>query len=248
VRSLRVWAGFAIAALSLTLLVSVVSTFAYLQRASLIDKFTADQGSVTDDQLTSSDNLIKACALAALAVFVFTAFSFIGWLAAGARCAEEIRPDALRHSRGWAVGAWFVPFLNLRRPPKIVYDVWLSTSPRGGRHSAPLIGWWWGVLLASGFVGRGAASDTKTLSGLHSQAVAEVALSPLHLAAAVLAILVVQKTTRRLTGFAGFPEYTGYSETPGGLAPRHPAWLPDEPEPPKPGDPAQPQGSWELPT
>ena len=248
-RGLRVWAGFAIAGLGLNLLTTVVSVFAYLQRASLIDKFTADTTSVTDDQLLSSDDLVKACAGATGLAFLVTAFCFIGWLAAGARRAQEIRPDALRHGRGWAVGAWFVPFLNLVRPPQIVHDVWRSTSPLAGRRrSAPLVGWWWGTFLATNILGRAAGTDTKTLSGLRNQAVFEVVLAPLDLAAAVLAILLVRQTTGRLTGFTGFTDPPGHTWESAAPPAWHPAWLPDEPEAPKPPDPDQPPASWQLPT
>ena len=49
--------------------------------------------------------------------------AFIGWLHAGAKQVQRVTPNLLRYAPGWAIGAWFVPFLNLVRPVQIVNDV-----------------------------------------------------------------------------------------------------------------------------
>jgi hypothetical protein len=37
--------------------------------------------------------------------------------------------ESPRFSSGWAVGAWFVPFLNLVRPKQIMDDIWRASDP-----------------------------------------------------------------------------------------------------------------------
>ena len=60
-----------------------------------------------------------------------------------------ITGQELRFGRGWAIGAWFVPILNLWRPKQIGNDIWRGgdRSARGNRDwtSLPvnqLVHWW----------------------------------------------------------------------------------------------------------
>lgn len=66
----------------------------------------------------------------------------------------------LRFSRGWSIGSWFVPFLNLVRPKQIANDIWrgshaLADGPLNGpasdvqiRSVSASVHWWWGLYLA----------------------------------------------------------------------------------------------------
>lgn len=70
----------------------------------------------------------------------------------------------LRFSKGWAIGAWFVPFMSLVRPKKIANDLWLagdslasrplgrSQPNRSPRPVSPAVHWWWALYLAGGAI------------------------------------------------------------------------------------------------
>ncbi len=87
----------------------------------------------------------------------------------------------LRFSRGWAIGAWFVPIMSLVRPKKIANDLWRESDSLGSRPSgqlqayqptgyvSPVVNWWWGLYLAGGVIwgigvalarSRGSAGDS----------------------------------------------------------------------------------------
>ncbi len=81
---------------------------------------------------------------------VVSSISFIVWFF-GAYKNMDLRGFAIRFTRGWAIGAWFVPFLNLVRPKQIANDLWRGRDlhPRGEELSrrpvSNLLHWWWGL-------------------------------------------------------------------------------------------------------
>ena len=73
------------------------------------------------------------------------------------------------YTDGWAAGAWFVPFLNLSRPYKIMREVWEDTQRAAlGQVVEPttLLGWWWAAWLVKTVIGRitGRMGDSSTAS------------------------------------------------------------------------------------
>jgi hypothetical protein len=61
--------------------------------------------------------------------------------------AEHLGPH--RHTAGWAIPGWFVPFANLAVPGRVVADVWrASPTPRQQYVSTALVTAWW--LTATG--------------------------------------------------------------------------------------------------
>jgi hypothetical protein len=59
---------------------------------------------------------------------------------------------------GWAVGWFAVPFASLILPYQGVSETWLASHEMAGldgEAGLPLVRWWWGLWLVSGFVGYG---------------------------------------------------------------------------------------------
>jgi hypothetical protein len=90
-----------------------------------------------------------------VALLVATATAFLVWLyhaRANVRALGVRRP---RFNRGWVVGAFLVPGLNLVRPPAVVAEIWQASDPaildpfgwRGAR-VPPLVRIWWVAFLA----------------------------------------------------------------------------------------------------
>lgn len=79
-----------------------------------------------------------------------------------------VHPDVAfmaRHGRGWSIGSWFVPFLNLVRPAQMVTDLWLMASVRPPhrvedtrwarvRGAPRVVALWWGTWLVANAVDR----------------------------------------------------------------------------------------------
>jgi hypothetical protein len=88
--------------------------------------------------------------LAAIGEIAFFArvIVFVIWLYR-ARVNAEDRGWPQRRSPGWAIGAWFVPVVNLWYPFQIMADVWRAGLPPQARENrAVLPGIWWGSWLA----------------------------------------------------------------------------------------------------
>jgi hypothetical protein len=67
-----------------------------------------------------------------------------------------------RFTPGGAVGAYFIPFVNLVRGYQVIHHLWIESQPLPEpapegmvfRRSAPLVGWWWGFHIAANLLGR----------------------------------------------------------------------------------------------
>lgn len=94
------------------------------------------------------------------AAFIFT------WLWQARRNAEALHQGWHRRSRGWVIGGWLCPVLNLWVPLTVVSDVWEASDPEtpyyrpelGGSPSTRPVLWWWscrftGILAGSVAVG-----------------------------------------------------------------------------------------------
>jgi Domain of unknown function (DUF4328) len=160
-------------------------------------------------QIDLSDQLTLLVTLAQLLVFIATAYFFLAWFyrayanlpALGAR-----DPEA---SPGWAVGAWFIPLVNLARPYRRAREIWRGsdpdTDPRdpAAWHRAPvspLLGCWWAAFLVSSFVGNAygrLAHEAKRPDEILSSLWLGMISDGLEIAAALLAIQVVRRITER---------------------------------------------------
>ena len=115
---------------------------------------------------------------------------------------------AMRFRAGWAIGAWFVPFLNLVRPASIANDIWYGSDPGlpvgqtrpDHRGRPPLIMAWWLAFLLSSPLGRyvfssfwEAESRAEWLDAYRLTVVGDV----VDLVATPLAIAVVWTLSRR---------------------------------------------------
>lgn len=146
------------------------------------------------------------------AALVATCVVFLCWFHRARVNAEVFEPYLHGKSRGWTVGSWFVPVVNLWFPRRIAIDIWDASGPRSAaldrtmtlagpaaRPSHPLINAWWTLWLAALFVGRWATTaywDAEEIDEVDA-AVSRLMFSDvLDIAAAVLAILFVRGLTR----------------------------------------------------
>jgi hypothetical protein len=147
--------GWAVAVLIVSLieLVALVAHLLALGRvATLFERFLLDpndDGALLDAASSAADRLALVTAVGALVGVVLV----IGWLHAGVKVVGTLGLGPLRHSSGWAIGAWFVPFLNLVRVPQIVADVYRAGRRPVGRVGF-VVGGWWAIWLIDAAVAR----------------------------------------------------------------------------------------------
>jgi hypothetical protein len=141
---------------------------------------------------------------AALLTGVVTAGFFIAWTYRMYANLGALGVRGRRFGNGWAVGGWFVPILNLVRPKQIVDDIWRSSDPLGHpgerwqERSVPtFLHAWWGVLLLSVLVGRTVDTETADPSTAVRNMATTVLVDLLGTGAAVLALVVVIRLSKR---------------------------------------------------
>ena len=221
------------AAIAVADLVAVGSS---VMELNLLDRL--DTGAfVSDAELEDNDTRQGAMGMLQMVLFVAAAIVFIRWLRAAYRNADVLAPGVRRYGHGWAIGAWFVPILNLWRPKQIVNDVWRAgaDNPNDDRPPVLLLAWWlsW---IASTLLGRAAgraALDQETIDELRNVDFLFIVSDSWDAIVAVMAIAVVRAVTRRLERKAEqAPPPQAYAEPFATTSVGPPGWSPAAPERP----------------
>ncbi|MFI0357959.1 DUF4328 domain-containing protein [Actinomadura sp. 9N407] len=105
-----------------------------------------------------------------------------------------------RHRRVWALAGWFCPLVNLWVPPRVVYDVWVSSGRfrTAERHSIAVIvtSWWTFLLLGVGLAKLFMAGGVHTLADARFSVHVGVAATACQALAAALCMATVFEITR----------------------------------------------------
>ena len=71
-------------------------------------------------------------------LFLGTSVAFLFWFHRVQKNLPALGGRELKYTPGWAVGGFFVPFLNLVRPIQVMREVWHGSDPSGlERDGAP---------------------------------------------------------------------------------------------------------------
>ncbi|MDF3290569.1 DUF4328 domain-containing protein [Streptomyces silvisoli] len=159
--------------------------------------------SVTHQEVRQADDLYRTSGILQICGTLATAAVFIPWLYRARVNAEAFSRAVCTMGRGWVIGAWFVPFGNLWLPFRAACEVWdasaQSAPDRSWRHvsRAPVRAWWatWVTAVVVGRIGATLGGQT-TLDALKHSVATSALADVLNIAAAVLAIVFVQKLTR----------------------------------------------------
>jgi len=201
-------ANVARAVLLAILVVDVVAVWSSQMEHSLLGRIDAGEF-VSDDELTWSDNRQVVIGYTQFGLLLLCAIKFLAWFVQAYRDAEALGANGLRFSSRWAIGAWFVPFLNLVRPKQIANDIWRASSPHVSltrqreweflNPPAFLMAWWL-AFLASGWAENATRvyADGETVEELQKLDHAWMVADGIDALAALLAIVVVTVITRRL--------------------------------------------------
>ena len=179
----------------------------FMQR-SLLHRVAGDPTSVRFADVIADQHRVDVVNGVFLVLLIATAVAFVAWFW---RAYQNL--DALdlprRYETGWAIGGWFVPFLNFVRPKQVADDIWVSVNASeyggaGEREGSLLLGAWWAAWIAASLLGLFARDNTKdsTLDQALTNNGLFIARSALFIVAAVLAMFVVRCITRAHT-FAG---------------------------------------------
>jgi hypothetical protein len=150
-------------------------------------------------------DLLAIMLLVGFIAFIVSAVTFLVWFDK-ARCnLPALGAEHLKYKRGWAVGGFFVPFLNLVRPFQVMCEVWHASDPEEKslptpiqmqarrQITPPLAGWWWALCILSGFLGW---IEFKLVKQQGASWIS-IASDIVHVAGAVVAASVIKTVTER---------------------------------------------------
>jgi hypothetical protein len=132
------------------IVVAVVEALALAHRIDVLQQYRNGLP-VATDLGTSADFVVTMRTIDSLA-FVATVVVWCVWPHRSQRNAIQLTTGGLQFTPGWAVGWWFIPIANLWKPFQAVRELWKASH--GGDvwqrvATWSVIGWWWGIWLAS---------------------------------------------------------------------------------------------------
>jgi len=131
-------------------------------------------------------------------IFLLAGIVFLVWVRRARMNAELIAgPDSQRLGRGWAIGAWLCPVMNLWYPHTIMSDIYRASSKRQPV-STVIVGVWWAAMLANvllAVIGRvsGTESTGNVVDSLHRAAILPTAGLVVGVIAAVLVGVIIAR-------------------------------------------------------
>ena len=142
-RPLLVSGRLAQAFISVQVVVAAFSAHALWRRADILDEFTLRRG-VGDRQIDSADTRVIVTSLLHSTTYLVAGVVFLVWFHTAYRNVEA--RGRAKHTSGWAIGAWFVPFLGMWRPVKMTEEL---LDEKGGIGRKVLLWVWWGLWVFS---------------------------------------------------------------------------------------------------
>lgn len=136
-----------------------------------------------------------------LAAYIAIAVLFLRFLYKAVQQARGFATPYTYVSPGWAVGYWFIPFINLYRPYEAVKALFKACAAQAGGDAKPaagdqLLSAWWAMFLignVAGWVLARSDTDMTTPAGITTYAEYTIGCNVLLLIAALLFWLVLKK-------------------------------------------------------
>lgn len=161
---------------------------------------------MTDAEAATNDQVSLVTSVLSLLVLGAAAVSFVCWLWRARLNAEAFLPLRHRRSRVWVILGWFVPIVSLWFPKQVVDDVWRTSDPGRPPHESGLkfakptglVTAWWVSFLAysiGGNISLRAWLQAEDAEQFQFANTVDIALGPIGLAAAILAIVIVRRIT-----------------------------------------------------
>jgi len=202
-------AKWTIALLAIVIAVDAFAVFSDIREIQLINRIVLGDLS-TLDELDASDTRQGIAGLLELGTLIAIVVAFLMWFSRAYKNLAALGATEFRFTPGWAVGAWFVPVLNLWRPKQIANDIWRASDPAAPPEQGSawrdmatpaVLTIWWVVWICSGYLGNVTtrlAFEGDKPTDVRDADYADLGALVLDAVAAVLAIVVVRSMTRRL--------------------------------------------------
>ncbi|MFC3578409.1 DUF4328 domain-containing protein [Streptomyces yaanensis] len=200
---LRSPVGLGRAAAALLGLVIATDLFAIWADTVVYDVMSDVVGGAVGDAMSRradrADTLYTAAGIVQTTALLSSVIVFLCWFHRARVNAEVFNPFGHAKKRGWAIGSWFTPVVNLWLPRRITLDIWDASSPSGAPRPHVLVNaWWtlWIISLLTDRVGFSAYGKADTATEIRDAVRQVMFADVVDIAAAALAILVVLRLTR----------------------------------------------------
>lgn len=143
-----------------------------------------------------------------LAAYIATAVLFLRFLYKAVQQARGFATPYSYVSPGWAVGYWFIPFINFYRPYETVKALFKACAAEAGGEAKPaagdqLLGAWWAMFLVANVAGWMLArsdSDMTTPGGITTYAEYSIGCNVLLLIATLFFWMVLKRLVTAMGG------------------------------------------------
>jgi hypothetical protein len=187
-----------------------------MMEIQLLSRVAAGE-SLSEAEAEANDDRQRIIGVCQVLVLLATAITFFTWFYRSHKNLPALGVTGLKYSPGWAIGGFFVPFLNLVRPLQVMREVWHGSAPESpvGLTSAPMfaestkqetprkVGWWWGLFLVSSFLGQMAfrlsLRDDPSLQVLEATSWMTLGSDVADIAGLLVTVALVQTITSRQT-------------------------------------------------
>jgi hypothetical protein len=179
---------------------------------------TYETGPIKDpDKLDQADLISGSLGIVAAVALLASAIVFIVWLWRVRWNAEMFCRGEHRFTRGWVLGSWICPVVNLWYPKRVVDDIVAASDPRTPPQTldlrtvpgTPLVWAWWSTwvvgLVLDNVAQRSVLDGAPQVGELFTNAVMSSVSAASTTAAAVLAILIIQRVNEFQTQRAWTP-------------------------------------------
>jgi tetratricopeptide (TPR) repeat protein len=146
--------------LVISMVLSIIAIFSNLAQAELINRVISGED-VTLSEAIANDNRQAAIGYGQIALAIASTVVFFMWIYRANKNLRSLRAAGLRFTPGWAVGWFFIPFMNFFRPYQVVSEIWRASNPEVDMAdgtswkavgTSPFVGFWWALWLTSNFI------------------------------------------------------------------------------------------------
>ena len=177
-----------------------VSCVSLWLQISMLEKL--DVNNLNMEELRANDMRQISIAYTLIAIIIVSIVTFIMWFRRAYYNLQQAG-QFTDFSEGWAAGAWFVPFLNLVRPYKIMVEIWEKTQfavPQFiNNRSSQIVGIWWAAYITSNIVAniayRFGGDMDSTIKDLISGSRIQIGSNVLRIVTAIITVIMVRQVS-----------------------------------------------------
>lgn len=128
-KSLEILTNILVILLCAIIFFSVINIYADINDISYISNNYESGGILYYDDSSFEYFLISISQLLFIVVFFISFIIYLMWVRQAYRNLHSLQIKPTEYSSGWAIGAYFVPILNLVRPYSMMKEIWFGSQP-----------------------------------------------------------------------------------------------------------------------